>query len=141
MSDLTVTFTRAGLGLGPLVVDSNPTASLYLPEDGVGAVGWDLRRTYAPDSPWVPGKMLLAAVREASTLPLTIYARGASAAEVDAARKVLEDAAAQWSYTVEVNLLGETFRAEPAIPQWAAMDSGMVAEGLDRCQLVIPVNP
>jgi hypothetical protein len=141
---LTVTITRAALSLADLVINDHPgDGSLYVPEDGVGAVGWDFRRTYAPDSGWQSGKGLLAAVREASTLPLTIYAHASTSAALATAKATLEAAASQWAYdvTVTVDGVSETYHAEPAIPQWGALDSGMVHAHLARCQLVIPVNP
>lgn len=141
---LSVTFTRAALSLPDLTIADNPfAASLWVPEDGVGAVGWDFRRTYAPDSGWQGGKGLLAAVREASTLPLTIYATAATSAALATVKDSLEAAAAQWSYTVTVTVDGvsESYNCEPAIPQWGPVDSGMVRAHMARCQLVIPVNP
>lgn len=139
-----VTFTRAALSKAPLVVTFNPHGTtLHLPEDGIGAVAWDYRRGYAPDSGWASGKALLSAVREATAQPLTIYAHGDTSTELEAAREELEEAAGQWSYDliVEVDGVSWTYNAEPAIPQWAAFDSGMVAAHMDRCQLVIPINP
>lgn len=140
---LSVTFTRAALSLPDLVVGDHPGDGLWISEDGVGAVGWDFRRTYAPDSGWFSGKGLLAAVREASTLPLTVYAQAASSAALDALKAELETAAAQWSYTATVTVDGiaTTYNCEPAIPQWGSVDSGMVRAHMARCQLVIPVNP
>lgn len=141
---LSVAFSRAALSLPDLTIGDHPgDGSLYLNEDGVGAVGWDFRRSYAPDSGWFSGKGLLAAVRDASTLPLTIYAHAASSAALDAARAELGAAAAQWSYTVTVTVDGiaTAYNCEPAIPQWGPVDSGMVRARLARCQLVIPVNP
>jgi hypothetical protein len=141
---LSVTFTRAALSLPDLVVGDHPgNGSLYVTEDGVGAVGWDFRRTYAPDSGWMSGKGLLAAVREASTLPLTIYAHAATSAALGSTKAELEAVAAQWSYTATVTVDGvsEVYNCEPAIPQWGSLDSGMIRAHLARCQLVIPVNP
>lgn len=139
---LSVTFERSGTDL---VVPNVPESGngLWLDEDGVGQVLRDLRRTYAPDSAYVGGKFLLAAVEEASAVPLTIYARAESAAALQALRAELEAAAAQWSYllTVTVDGVATTYNAEISLPAWAAFDSGHVRAHLDRCQLVIPVNP
>jgi hypothetical protein len=141
---LSLTITRAALSLPDLVVGDHPgDGSLYVTEDGVGSVGWDFRRTYAPESGWQSGKSLLAAAREASTLPLTVYAHATTSANLATAKATLEAAAAQWAYAVTVTVDGvsETYNAEPAIPQWGGLDSGMVRAHLARCQLVIPVNP
>lgn len=141
---IAITITRAALSLDPLVIASNPHGTtLHMPEDGLGAVGWDYRRSYAPDSDWQSGKALLSVVREASTLPLTVYAHDTSSAGLAAARAVLEAAVSQWAYdvTVTVDGVATTYHAEPAIPQWAPFDSGHVRAHIDQCQLVIPVNP
>lgn len=139
---LSVTFARDG---DDLVVPNVPASGtgLWLDEDGVGLVARDLRRTYAPDSAYCPGKVLLAAVEEASAVPLTIYARADSAAALQALRVELEAAAAQWSYalTVTIDGVATVYNAEISLPVWAAFDSGHVRAHLDRAQLVIPVNP
>lgn len=127
-----------------LVIDGNPrTGSFHTPEDAVGAVTWDLRRTYAPDSGYADGKMLLAAVREASALPLALYAHGADAEALAAAKAVLEAASMQWAYTLTVAVRGVTtsYNAEPALPQWGPIDLGMANQHMARCQLLVPVNP
>lgn len=139
---IVVTIERADVA--DLVIDSNPYAgALHIPEDGVGEVGWTYRRTYAPDSAYVPGKMLLAAVRDAASLPLSIYAHGDDTADVEAAKALLEAATTQWAYVVTVSVDGvsSTYNAEPCIPTWGPVDTGMVRARLARCQLVIPVNP
>lgn len=141
---ISLTFTRAALSLPDLVITDNPHGtSFHIPEDGIGQVGWDYRRNYAPESAWVGGKALLSAVREASTLPLTIYAHEATSAALASTRAVLEAAASQWAYdvTVTVDGVATTYHCEPAIPVWTAVDSGMVRAHMDRCQLVISVNP
>lgn len=139
-----LSITRAGLSLAPLVITDNPHGtSFHVPEDGIGQVGWDFRRDYAPPSAWQSGKALLSAVREASTLPLTIYAHEDTSAALASTRAVLEAAAAQWAYdvTVTVDGVATTYHCEPAIPNWTAVDSGMVRAHMDRANLVIPVNP
>ena len=138
---ISVTFERSG---ADLVIPDNPfSGGLHIDEGGVGAVGWDFRRGYAPDPSWRGGKTLLSFVREATTLPLTIYAHAATSAALAAVKAELEAAAAQWSYDVTVTIDGvsEVFHCEPAIPQWGAADSGMVRAHLARASLVIPVNP
>ena len=141
---LSVTFDRASLELPDLVITSDPFAGdFWLPEDGLGEVVEDLRRTYAPDSSYAGGRMLLAAVPEASEVPLAIYAQGDTTAEVAAAKAVLKAAAGQWDYdlTVTVDGVSTTYRAEPSMPRWGAFDSGMVRAHIARSSLVIPVNP
>lgn len=139
-----VAFSRAAPSLADLTIPDAPFAdALWLAEVGMGAVGWDYRRSYAPDSDWQSGKALLAVVRDAATLPLTIYAHAETAMALQAVKAELEAAASQWAYTVTVTVDGvaTVYNCEPAIPQWGPVDSGMVQGRMDRCQLVIPVNP
>lgn len=144
MTLLSVTFDRTSLGLSPLVITGDPYAgALHLPEDGVERVGRVIRRTYAPASAYVPGRVLLAAVEDAGTLPLSIYAHGDTAAEVEAAMAELEAAASQFAYdiTLEVDGVTQTWAADPELPQWGAIDVGMVRAHLVRASISIPVNP
>jgi hypothetical protein len=140
---ISVTITRAALSLPDLVIGEHPTDDLWVPEDGVGAVGWDYRRTYAQDSAYVAGKALLAAIPEASTLPLIIYATGASSAAVEVNKALLNAALGQWAYTITTTVDGvaTAYNAEPCIPTWGALDSGMVRARLARASVSVPVNP
>ena len=138
---LSVTFERGGADL--TITDYPPAAGFWLPEDGVQQIARDLRRTYAPDSAYASGKTLLAVVEEASAVPLTIYAIAASSAALQALRVELEAAVTQWAYDLTIVEDGVTtvYHAEPSLPAWSQRDSGMVAAHMDRCNLVIPVNP
>lgn len=140
MTSLIVTFGRAG---DDLVITNAPGLGFWLPEDGIGQIVRALRRTYAPDSAYIPGKVLLAAVEEASAVPLAIYAQASTAVGLQALRDELEAAATQWAYdlTLNINGVARTYNAEMEIPVWAAFDAPMADVHLDRCQLVIPVNP
>lgn len=138
MTTLSVAF-----GASLTVTDTVPTAGFWLPEDGVGQIARDIRRTYATDSAYYPGKVLLAAVEDAGTVPLTIYAQAATSAALQTLRDQLEAAALQWSYdlTITVDGVAKTYNAELAMPVWTALDSGMARAHIDRCALSIPVNP
>lgn len=142
---ISVTLDRTSLSLSPLVITSNPFGtSLHLPEDGVVWPNFDTRRTYAPDSPYESGRVLLAAVREAADLPLTVYAHGADAAATDAAKAELEAALAQWSYdlTLTVDGIAHAYNAEIVLGvPWGPVDSGMVAAHMARTSFSIPLNP
>jgi hypothetical protein len=76
-----LTIDRSGLSEADLVIATDPFAGgFHLPEDGLPRPGFTIRRTYAPDSAWVGGRQLLAAVADAGSLPLVFYAHGTSAA-------------------------------------------------------------
>lgn len=142
---ISVSIDRSGLSLGPLVIGTVPHGvRWHLPEDGVTWPAFETRRTYAPDSPYASGRMLLAAVREASELPLTVYAHGASGADLEASKAELEAALAQWSYdlTLTVDSVAHLYRAEIVLGvPWGPVDSGMVADRMARTSFSIPINP
>ena len=142
---ISLTIDRTSLSLPPLVITNNPFGTtLHLPEDGLVWPAFGTRRTYAPDSAYVPGKALLAAVRDATEIPVTIYAHGDSGAATDAAKAELEDALAQWSYdlTLTVDSVAHVYRAEIVLGvPWGPVDSGMVRAHLASASFSIPLNP
>lgn len=141
---ISLTIDRGSLSLPPLVVGQDFAASLYLPEDGAVWPSFETRRAYAPDSAYVAGRSLLAAVKGAAELSLTVYARGSSGAALATAKADLEAALAQWSYplTLTVDSVAHTYRAEIVLDvPWGPIDSGMVAAHLARTSFSIPLNP
>lgn len=139
----TLTFDRASLSLDDLVIDCNPFAgNFHIDEDGAGRPAFTMRRSYAPDSAWVGGRQLLAAVSEAGSLPVTVYAHATTAGGLEAAVAELDAAASQFAYDLTVGIDGQsqTWSADPELPQWF-QDSGMVRAHLARASWVIPLNP
>lgn len=136
---------RASLSLAPLVITNNPNGTaLYLPEDGLVWPAFGTRYTYAPDSAYEAGRSLLAAVREAAELPLSVYVHAATGAALEAAKSEFAAAVAQWSYALRltVDSVVHTYRAEVVLDvPWGAVDSGMVAARLARATFSIPLNP
>lgn len=141
---ISVTFTRDALSLPDLVIGDDPFAgNFHIPEDGVTRPDFKMRRAYAADNPLFAGRQMLAAVPDAGTLPLKIYAHGATTAALNTARAVLDAAATQWAFTVTVTVDGqsETWDANPEFPEWGVIDLGMARAFMARCSLVLPVNP
>jgi hypothetical protein len=141
---ISVSIDRPSLSLPPLVISQDFTAGLYLPEDGAVWPNFETRRTYASDSAYVSGRMLLAAVQGAAELPLTIYAKAASGAALEASKAELEAALGQWSYalTLTVDSVAHVYRAEVVLGlPWGPIDSGMVAAHMARTSFSIPLNP
>lgn len=139
-----VTFSRTSLSLPDLVIGGDPNASnFHLPEDGADRPNMLMRRTYAPDSAYVGGRQMLAAVRDAGSIPLVIYVHATTAALLETAKDELEAATSQWTYdlTLTVNGQARTWAADPELPTWGALDSGMVKAHLARASIVIPLNP
>lgn len=142
---ISLTFDRTSLSLSPLVITNAPTDDgLYLPEDGLVWPAFGTRYTRAPDSVFEGGSLLLAAVAEATELPLTVYAKGASGAATDAYKATFEAAVAQWSYdlTLTVDSVAHAYSAEIVLGvPWGPVDSGMVAAHMARTSFSIPLNP
>lgn len=130
--------------LADLVITNDPHAgNFHLPEDGLERPGFTMRRTYAPDSAYFPGRTLLAAVADASTLPVIIYAHATTSALLVTAMAELEAALTQFAYDITLSIDGQakTWLADPELPQWGAIDSGMVRAHMARASVVIPINP
>lgn len=142
---ISLTFDRNSLSLTPLVVTSNPHGTtLHLPEDGLTWPAFGTRRTYAPDSAYAAGRALLAAVKDATEIPVTVYAHGDTTAALNAAQAELEAAVAQWSYdlTLTVDGVPHVYRAEIVLGiPWGPVDSGMVRAHMARTSFSIPLNP
>jgi len=143
---LSLTIDRTALSLAPLVIPGTPTTDnpFWIPKGGIGRPDFTMRLGYAPDSRWVPGKVLLDAVLEASSLPVTVWIdRVANLAELQTSRRELEAAFSQFTYTVTVTVGGqvESWQADPTWPAWGSLRHELVDELVDRADLVIPVNP
>lgn len=142
---ISLTFDRTSLSLAPLVITDNPHGTtLHLPEDGLVWPAFGTRRTYAPDSPHEAGRVLLAAVADATEIPVTIYAHGDTTTALNAAKAELEAAVAQWSYGLTLTVDGAThiYRAEIVLDvPWGPIDSGMVRAHMARTSFSIPLNP
>lgn len=141
---ISLSFSRTSLSLEPLVVTGSPSGSLFIPGDGLTWPSFETRRTYAPDSAYASGRTLLAAVRGAGDMPVTIYARGTTTTELETAKAVLAAAVAQWSYTLTltVDSVAHAFNAEVVLDlPWGPVDEGMVSAHMARTSFSIPVNP
>lgn len=141
--NISVTFDRTALSLADLVISNNAANSLYLPEDAAAWPAFSMRRTYLPDSNWVAGQQLKAAVQSASTLPLVIYAHASTTAALKTAMNELASASSQWAYDITLTVDGQswTWPADPELPQWGDVDSGMVRAHMARASLIVPINP
>lgn len=140
-----VTVTRTILGLPDLVITNNPQGNdFWLPEDGLEEPDMVYRLGYMPDHPDIHGKELLSAVLEHGAIPLSVYTKAASGADLRTNKNVIIAAFGQFVYNVTVDIDGDswgTFSADPHYPRWGAVDSGMVRAHLARASLVVPVYP
>lgn len=129
---------------GDLVITNDPAASnFHIPEGGLAFPDFAFRYNFAPDSPDSPGKQLLGAVLDAGTLPVKVYVHAGTTAALNTARRALEAALSQWTYTVAIEVDGEseTYDAFPAWPTWGAVDSGLVKQHMAIATVTIQVNP
>lgn len=143
---ISLTFDRSSLSLADLVISTHPNSgALYLPEGGVTRPVFSTRYTRTPQSAYEDGNGdLLAAVREATDLPVTIYAHGEDTAALEAAKAALEAAVAQWSYdlTLTVDGAAVTYSAEILLDvPWGPVDSGLVRAHMAVASFSIPLNP
>lgn len=141
--NLSVTITRASLALPNLVITNYPTGDFWIPEDGLEEPEVNWRITYAPDHPDVHGRAKIGASLEASTIPLQVYTKAATAAALAANKATLRAALGQFAFNVTVNIDGATatYSADPCGPKWGQIDSGMLRAYLARASVVIPVYP
>jgi len=139
-----VTIDRTALSLPDLVIDGDPFGvDFHLPEDGIGRANFALRKTYAPDSELFGGKQLLSFVRDLGSVSLRIYAHGTSTADLEANRAALDAAFSQWAYelTLTVDGVAQTFWADPELPTWEPLDSGMAGAFMAVASVVVPLQP
>lgn len=140
-----VSIGRMGIFLPPLVIRAlpRPGAPWWLPEDGVGEIGFSWRIEEAPESAYFPGTLPLGAVLDATALPLVVYAQRTATETLEQIKRTLEQAFAQWRYRLVLDLDGERrdYIASPAWPKWEAQDSGMAEAGMARCVVTVPINP
>lgn len=140
---LSVTLSRALLSLPDLVIDGNPhEGPFFLAEEGNEEPSFAVRRTYAPESAFIEGRVLLAAVRDSGSMPLRIYAQGETTAAVRAAMDELEDALEQFYYslTLTVDGVSRTWMADPELPQWGELDSGLVTAYKRVATVAVPLQ-
>lgn len=146
-TNLTVSIDRSALTLPALAITGdpimNPTASYWIPKDGISTPDLAWRLAYAADSAWVAGKQLLSAVLEASSLPLVVMVRAANPTALAARKAELEAAVSQFTYvtTITVGGVSTAWRCDPAFPQWGALTHAHENAVWARGALVIPVNP
>lgn len=140
-----VSIDRTSLGLPALVVPASAPAGdgFFLAVGGVGEPAFDVRTTYAPDSAYVPGSQLLAAVLAASTLPLVVCAQAATAAGLAALKAELAAATFQFTYPLTLTVADQVqqWEAGPAWPVWGDLTSAWVGANMARAALAIPINP
>lgn len=146
---LTISVDRTSLALGPLVITgSRATATtganpgLWIPADGYVRPQFAPRRTFAPDSAYVPDKQPVAAVLDEGTWPLTIRAAADDAATLAAVRSVVSYAFSQWRYPVTVTLddVEETWMCGYTWPTWPESAYWQTRGHEDRAVLTVPVR-
>lgn len=145
---MTTTFTidRDSLSLPPLVITgarASTPSGMWFPEGGIQWPGFTPRYTYAPDSAYVAGRQLLAAVLDQANLPAVVRVAGDSVAQLVARKAELEQAVSQFLYEVTLDIDGatQTWSADYTWPQWAPPTASSRLDLTDRAVLTFPLNP
>ena len=139
---LSVSVDRTSLGAAALVVPDFPTAGLWIPEDGMGRPARTWNRTTVT-SPLTHGSVTTRATLEETSIPLSVYAQGASTAAVAALQDTVEAAFAQFLYTVTITLDGvaKAYECYPADLSWGDILAPEAKAYLARATLTIPCYP
>lgn len=136
---------RTELSLSPLVITNTPSAAgFWIPEDGITEPEFATRAAFAPESVYMPGKLALAAQKDAGGLALVIYAKAASSAALEVLKAELAAALNQWKPDIATAIDGVTKTYEvayPVTPSWGVVDSGMVRAHIAKTAVTVVVNP
>lgn len=144
MSTASVSIDRTSLSLSALVI-ADDGATYQLGMDGLGEPNMTHRTTSMPDSQDVVGSEPVSAVKEATSLPLTVIIKGSSSAALKTAVTALTDALSQFTFTATVTVDGQSdvWTCSPA--SWArstAVQPGEVAQFFKVLTVTIPLpNP
>lgn len=140
---LTIAVNRTNLSLSPLTITgTRPDEGLWIPAGGYVRPQFNTRRTFAPDSAYIPDRQPLAVVLDEGTLPLTVGLQAETAAELAALRAELSAAVSQWRYTVTVTLDGvaEVWTCRSAWPTWPESAHWQRLGHEDRAVVTLPVE-
>ncbi len=146
MISSSLTVDRSSLGLDDLVLTNNPfdDSPYTYPEDGLAEPNFNMRLLYAPDSQWIPGRLLLGSVADGATVPLIVHVAADDTAQLKARKAALEAAFGQFSYTVTITVddveLG-TYPADATTVWWGVVDHGLAVASMAIGTVQIPVNP
>lgn len=139
---LSLTIDRSALTLPDLVIGNDPSAGLWLPEDGFTRPGKAWNRTVVRSS-FGHGAVQTRATLEQASINATIYAQGATTAALRTKQAELEDALFQWIFSATITEDGQalTYECDCADVGWGEADSGMVRAHLARASVTIPCYP
>lgn len=143
-TNASVALSRTTLSLPPLLITDDGTDTYTLTQAGLGRPIVTTRYTYADSSPDVESSLLLQAVRDISSLPLSVLVQADSSAALDDALEELAEATWQFTYTATVTVGGVTkvWRCQPTVPQAdAVMLHARADQHLEVVNLTIPVDP
>ncbi len=139
----TITVSRTSLSLSPLqIFDGCGEDVIYwITYNNLARPDFDIKRTYIPDSAWVPGKRLQTAGQEPSSLRLQLIVNGISHADLSAKMEELEQATFQLAYTVSLDIDGQTktWDADSSLPQWGLVEHLLQDHFQARGTLEIPI--
>lgn len=139
---ISLSIDRGALSLAALVITDDPASGLWIDERGFGRPARLWTRTRV-SSPFMHGSVQTRATLEQASIPVTLYAQGATTAALDAKKAELDDALAQWIYNVTITEDGQatTYECDCADVSWNEFDSGMTRAHLAKATVTIPCYP
>lgn len=140
---VSLSIDRASLSLAALTISDTPSGSLWFDGEGVGRPAFSLRKSYAPESDHMPGRVLLSAVSDIGGLPASFYAKAATTAALESLKDEVDAAFSQFVYTVTLTVDGvaRSYTAECELPTWTDFDQGLVSAFMAHASIVIPIAP
>lgn len=125
MSVVTVTVT-VGPTANPLTLSSDCSLSAGISWANMTLPEWGLRSVFAPPSAYVPGDVLLSAVRDSAAVTMTVSVQASSLPDLEAKKAQVETALAAWpgEFKAVVNDINDTvvmagpWQTFPVIPSW-----------------------
>jgi hypothetical protein len=139
---VTVTMTISRSDDSPIVVPETCEGPGFFLGSGFTRPVFTPRYGYAPDSVWVPGRVLLSITKEQGAIAGFVWAKAADNAGVQVLKTELEDAL--WQFTYQITWddgRTQTFNADPCIPNWGEIVPGHDRTHAARASVVIPINP
>jgi hypothetical protein len=137
---LSVTISRTPTDLTMPGIGTDVSAGLFVQSVTRPGRTWRRSRVTAD---WLDGAPQVSAVLDITEVALTVAARAATAADLQALRDDLDDAVSQWSFLLSLTEDGvtRTYSADCADVTWQPYQRGMAAALVATASLTIPVHP
>lgn len=143
--ELTITRALVEGDPGDLVIpDSCTSPGIWIAYGGVRWPTFDFRKLHAPDSNYIRGKQLLAAVRDQGELTVRFIAQHTTQTGLADLTEEMDLALGQFIYDVTLDIDGRTgtWEAEPVGINWSEpITPGQIGAVVQVGSAAIPINP